>query len=173
MLEALETKPLVVAVNATDDWFYYDSGIMDGNTCQGSANTLNHAVVLVGYNDGDGSNDDDNDDGGDDGGDNGADLGLVVYERVERTCRRQKWSDRQSEDGCTGSDEELIDGRFCCTEEIYNESSYQLRNSGEKFWKVQNSWGTSWGDDGFIYMSVEDGNGTCGINVEVLAVNVA
>ncbi len=37
-------------------------------------------------------------------------------------------------------------------------------NGSDLFWKIQNSWGTAWGDHGFIYMKRGDGgNGTCGV----------
>ena len=31
---------------------------------------------------------------------------------------------------------------------------------------VRNSWGEGWGDDGYIRMSIRDGEGMCGINME-------
>merc|ERR1719361_386732 len=34
----------------------------------------------------------------------------------------------------------------------------------DKYWKVQNSWGTNWGDNGFIRIAIESGDGVCGIN---------
>ena len=37
--------------------------------------------------------------------------------------------------------------------------------TGPAYFKVQNSWGTAWGDDGFIYMAVESGNGPCNMNI--------
>ena len=38
--------------------------------------------------------------------------------------------------------------------------------------KVQNSWGTGWGDNGFIYMNLEAGTGPCGINLSIGTVEV-
>ena len=40
-----------------------------------------------------------------------------------------------------------------------------LEESGEKpYWLVQNSWGSWWGDQGFIKLAVEDGSGVSGMN---------
>ena len=40
------------------------------------------------------------------------------------------------------------------------------------YWKIQNSWGTSWGDDGFIKIAVEDGKGVSGMNQEIQAIGL-
>jgi C1A family cysteine protease len=41
---------------------------------------------------------------------------------------------------------------------------YGTSKKGENFWKVKNSWGEGWGDQGYIYLSRSiDGPGECGI----------
>jgi hypothetical protein len=37
-------------------------------------------------------------------------------------------------------------------------------NGHTNYWKVQNSWGSRWGDEGFILIEIKDGDGVCGIN---------
>ena len=40
-----------------------------------------------------------------------------------------------------------------------------LGNHRVNFWKVQNSWGTWWGDNGFVRLGIDnDAIGVCGIN---------
>ena len=34
---------------------------------------------------------------------------------------------------------------------------------GENYFKVKNSWGTAWGEEGYIRMAIGEGSGTCGI----------
>ena len=36
--------------------------------------------------------------------------------------------------------------------------------NGTDYYLVQNSWGTTWGDNGFIKIAATEGLGTCGIN---------
>jgi C1A family cysteine protease len=41
-------------------------------------------------------------------------------------------------------------------------------NGGNPYWRVRNSWGTGWGDNGFINMSMNNSDkGMCGINTQV------
>lgn len=38
--------------------------------------------------------------------------------------------------------------------------------SDPPYFIVRNSWGASWGDNGYVYIAIQDGDGVCGINME-------
>ena len=43
-----------------------------------------------------------------------------------------------------------------------------LVESGDKpYWIIQNSWGTGWGQSGFIHIAVEEGHGTSAMNTYI------
>ena len=39
---------------------------------------------------------------------------------------------------------------------------------GLPYWKIQNSWGSGWGQDGFIYLFAEEGVGVSGMNTDAM-----
>ena len=37
------------------------------------------------------------------------------------------------------------------------------KSAAEPYWKVRNSWGTDWGENGFIRLPFGEGNACCGV----------
>lgn len=56
----------------------------------------------------------------------------------------------------------VFDNATCPTD--INHGVAVVGYSANEYWIVRNSWGTGWGEDGYIRMAMTDGKGTCGIN---------
>ena len=134
--DELTKHPLAIAVSAGQDAFYfYESGVIKASECNGYHD---HAIVLVGYTPGSDDGDDGSDDGGDnDGGDGGDDDDdTIINEVVETECRKQRWKDKFYETQCRYTDEYLVDGRFCCWDNVFiTETTKQLQNT-QATWRV-------------------------------------
>ena len=44
------------------------------------------------------------------------------------------------------------------------ERRLQDTNGNNYYWKIQNSWGQNWGDQGFVLFDMQEGAGVCGVN---------
>jgi len=122
MKTVVQAQPVSIALDAGQAAFqYYRSGVVQmADNC---GTSLNHAVVVVGYSDGEG--------------------GEEVDPPVEQVCNVTKWWHK-----C-----EDVAGR-----RLQGADSEGFNN----YWKVQNSWGSGWGDGGFIRLAIEDsGQGVC------------
>lgn len=130
----LQTHPLTIAVDAGGSVFQFYKSGVVGKN-DGCGTSLNHAVVVVGYTDtGDDTQPDPQPDPSPEPN---------PPTPVDETCDVYKWWHT-----CNGG----------------NGRRLQDVNGYENYWKIQNSWGTGWGDDGFILFEIADGEGVCGMN---------
>jgi len=142
----LEEQPLSVALDASSAAFQlYSSGVVTAN--DGCGGQLNHAVVMVGYTQGgsDGNDNDDNDDNDDD-----------EWEPEPDDDEEDDWE--PSPDGC-----KVTKWWHSCPQSN-GRRRLQDASGNDNYWKIQNSWGTWWGDEGFIRIEIAEGYGVCGIN---------
>jgi len=124
---------MTIAVDAGSSHFqFYSKGVVGAN--DGCPTGLNHAVVLVGYTEKDGSPSPDPSPEPEPQPDPDNDAECNVY----------KWWHSCDEDN---SRRMLKDA-----------------NGYDNYWKIQNSWGTGWGDQGFILFEIAEGEGVCGMN---------
>ena len=54
--------------------------------------------------------------------------------------------------------------RHCTTSTDRRRRRLKDEDGDEDYWKLQNSWGASWGDGGFIKVAIRAGIGVCGMN---------
>ena len=128
-----------MAVAAGNDcWRYYKSGVL--SSANGCPTRLDHAVLAVGL---------------------ATETVTIPGEKgtTTKTCRRAKRRERRAK-SCPG--DAYYRRKRCCL----RETTEGTPDSTEEVlvWKIQNSWSTRWGDQGFIKLKVEGGSGVSGSN---------
>jgi C1A family cysteine protease len=120
-----------------DVFAYYKSGTIDPGS-KHCAPKINHTVVLVGY----------------ESEASGAGSG------PGEVCRKRTSQDSNYSSGCIYNDEWKKNVKFCCREEEEGDYSGGV-------WKLQNSYGKTWGDQGYFYVRALEGAGTCQMNKDI------
>lgn len=162
ILDRLQQGPLSIGIQGENTYFYnYESGILNADVCP--VTQIDHAVVVVGYSPGSGESTE-------------PVTEIVTYTKTR--CRRRRRRDYRSPTGCRRSGWYVHADyrRFCCRDYEYTEEVVieEGTTASDAYFLVQNSWGTGWGENGFVKMAVEtSGNGACGMNLEPLWVEGA
>ena len=157
----LQNGPLSVTVNGSSTgWHFYSGGVIEAGTsiCTSSWSSLDHAVTLVGY----------------DSGIETITTTTTTPATSTQTCTRASRTESKAK-RCYGSGEIYDrDNKECCvmaeTEGSTTTKTETVRVRPAS-WKIMNSWGADWGENGFIRLeAVDGGEGVCGLNQYILGV---
>ena len=161
MDELFEEGPVATKACVNDNWFLYESGLMRPDDCPG--NCYNHSVAIVGY--GTTAND--------------GHSRIETKEKTVTTCSKQTLQDREYKSGCRNQQAQLIDGRYCCTEQVevswFDHNPQDEDEDGVIYFKIQNDWGADWGEKGYMRIARDRATeqwGTCSIYAIPTAVYV-
>lgn len=120
---------------------FYKSGVISKDANCGEQ--LNHAIVVVGYTDGGDDGDESSDDTNPTPNPTPAPVGNCKVTKWWHTCEAPVTRRRNLQNG--GND----------------------ASGFNNYWLMQNQWGTTWGDNGFVRIEISGGKGGCGMNKEI------
>merc|ERR1712150_111331 len=168
MRAALENGPMSVALYASAPMFdNYTGGIITADMpCWDGKKKADHVMVIVGYEVTEGTT-----------------VEVESYDHCpmveeettvwDKECYRASWWERRWE-YCWGNNE-YYERKKCC---VYTERTetvevrdpncepemVEVVEDGMGVWVAQNSYGTDWGEGGFVRIEARDGDGVCGMN---------
>ena len=99
---------------------------------------------------------------------------MTVTEQVEvpgpETCKNAN-NGQIKQQRCKLGETYKADTQECCVQTTTTET--QTVEKQVSYWIAQNSWGTGWGDGGFLKLERTDsGSGACGVNLDMMYVDV-
>ena len=115
----------------------YKSGVIRGSDNCGTA--INHAVVIIGYSD------------------VGDSTPTPPEPEVEPEVNPEVNPDQPTEPTCSVT-------KWWRNCDAPARRALADSDGDEGYFKVQNSWGIGWGDEGFVKIAIEEGSGPCEIN---------
>ena len=142
-------QPLTVAVDAGSSAFqFYSSGVIkEGDGC---GTWLNHAIVMVGYTD-EGDNPSPNPD-------------PSPGPSPDPSPGPEPGPEPEPQPPTPRGDCDVTKWWHSCDEVEGNRRNLQDASGHTNYWKLENSWGTGYGDNGFLRIEIGGGDGVCGIN---------
>ena len=155
VITALKDGPLAVSVATSKIcWRFYESGIL--SEADGCPTRRNHVVTLVGY------------------------TAAVTCVTTPKKCKKANKKEIrknkcQKKRGGAAPWTNSKGKKKCCieaTEDCTNSEPTEGGVTTPAFWTIQNSWGSNWGNNGFMNLEVSAGNGVSGINSGMWAVTV-
>ena len=156
-------QPMTVAVDASSKAFqFYKSGIIDEDSDCGTK--LNHALVIVGYTE--------------KGAKPPAPEAEPEPEKKEEASPEAETEQKPpvpepaaEPEAAPSSDPDPV--KTCTVTKWWRNCTYDSEDDRRRlqdtqgeddYWKGQNSWGTDWGDAGFVKIAIRKGRGVCGMN---------
>ena len=143
IIDHLDEKPLSIGIDADCDEFrWYGSGIISADKCQVTNDYMNHAVVIVGY-----------------------DMGTTqLQSRQAMVPKVAKWWFYEEDDGNPTPDPDPSPEPEPTPDP---DPEPEPQPTSEAYYLIQNSWATSWGENGFVRFGMAEGRGVACMNCDV------
>lgn len=156
LMKAAYSKPIIsIGIDASQQSFqFYSSGVYVEPKCKNKAAELDHGVAIVGY-------------GVFSGPAPGPSPGPGPAPGPEDCVNNVDAKSCGAETGCHWCQ----DAEFCMSFPCDKQPVASTNSSGTPYWLVRNSWGASWGQEGYIMMARNKDN-QCGVASDAVFANM-